>query len=211
MEDILLIGGGGHCKSVIDTLTMTKNFNIIGILDTKNNIGKNISGVEVVGVDSDIQNFYDKGIRNVFVTIGSIGDTSLRKKLIDSALSIGFNIPTIIDPSAIIAQVCSLGSGAFVGKGTIINSHVTIGEHSIINSGAIIEHDCFISEYCHIAPGTTMSGNVSVGKHSHIGTNSTIIQSVSIGSYTLVGAGSVVISDIKSHTKAYGNPCKESN
>lgn len=211
MEDILLIGGGGHCKSVIDTLTMTNNFNIIGIIDTKDKVGNKINSIDVIGEDKDLQKYYETGIRYAFVTTGSIGDTSLRKKLIGKVVAAGFEIPVIIDPSAIVSKFSSIKSGTFIGKGVIINSHTEVGAYSIINSGAIIEHDCIIEKYCHIAPGTTMSGNVSIGENTHIGTNSTIIQSVSIGSNTLIGAGSVVISDIRSHKKAYGNPCKEIN
>jgi len=35
MEDIILIGGGGHCRSVIDVIESENKFLIRGIVDQK--------------------------------------------------------------------------------------------------------------------------------------------------------------------------------
>lgn len=209
MIDILLIGGGGHCESIIDTLKKISIYNIAGILDTADKVGNKINSVEIIGIDDDLQKYFDLGIKHAFITLGSIGDTSLRVKLYKKARAIGFEFPVVTDSSAIVAQSCVLEEGAYIGKGAIINSGAKIGQNCIINSGSIIEHGSTIQDFCHISPGTTISGNVLVGAHTHIGANATIIQDISIGDYTLVGAGSVVLSNIGSNKKAYGNPCKE--
>lgn len=208
MADILLLGGGGHCKSVIDSIIQTNKFNIVGILDKSGKIGSTVNGVKIVGDDHNMISYYQQGIKNVFITVGSIGDTFLRLKLQKKAKEIGFEFPTIIDPTAIISSNAKIGEGTFVGKGSIINTDVSVGEFCIINTGVIVEHDCQIEEFCHIAPGTTLSGGVKIGSKSHIGTNSTVIQNIEIGSHTLIGAGSVVIKDIGNNKRAYGNPCK---
>lgn len=209
MEDIILLGGGGHCESVIDTIKESLLFNIVGILDRPEKIGDVISGVPVVGVDSDLQNWKENGVKNAFVTIGSIGDTHLRQKLYQNAKDIGFNFPIIIDKTAIVSSRAQIKEGTFIGKGAIINTSVKIGEQAIINSGAIVEHDSTIGNYCHIAPGTTLSGDVTIGNFTHIGTNTTIIQGIEVGEGTMIGAGSVVIRNIGNYKIAYGNPCKE--
>ncbi|WP_026908880.1 acetyltransferase [Paucisalibacillus globulus] len=207
MEELLLIGGGGHCKSIIDTLS-EHHYKIIGIIDTKENVGNHLFGIEVIGVDDDLDKLFNQGIKNAFISLGSIGDVKLRKKLFSKAKKIGYFFPTIIDSSAIVSNNAVLGNGTFIGKGAIINANVTIGNNVIVNSGSIIEHDCKINDFCHIAPGSTLSGNVKVKENTHVGTNSTIIENISIGSNTIIGAGSVVIKDISDNTIAYGNPCK---
>ncbi|MFC4386550.1 acetyltransferase [Gracilibacillus marinus] len=209
MEDILLIGGGGHCRSVIDSIQATNQFNIVGILDTKDNIGKSILGVEIVGEDKDMALYRKKGIQNAFNTIGSTGDIRLRYKISQLIINEQFHMPNIIDPTAIVSDSTTLGSGIFIGKGAIVNVNASLCDHVIVNSGAIVEHDVTIESYCHIAPGTTISGGVFIGEGTHIGTNSTIIQGVQIGSYCLIGAGSVVVKNIDDNKKAFGNPCKE--
>ncbi len=209
MKDIILLGGGGHCKSVIDTIRQLNEFNIVGILDIKEKFGTRINDVEVIGVDEDLNYYYKQGIEYSFVTIGSIENTTLRRKLYQKAINIGYRFPCITDRTAIISKNAQIGEGTFIGKGVIINCDVNIGIHCIINTGVIIEHDCNIGGFCHIGPGSTLSGGVKIGDDTHIGTNTTIIQNINIGSNSLVGAGSVVIKNIGRNARAYGNPCRE--
>ncbi len=209
MDNLILIGGGGHCRSVLDSIKSTNRFNIAGIIDLEQNVGSLINGVKVIGTDEDYEKIFSEGINFAFITIGSVTSTSLREKTYHKLSTIGFEFPSIIDSTAIISSNVKIGKGTFVGKGAIINSNSQIGHSCIINTGSIIEHDCVIEEFCHIAPGSTLSGGVKVGKSTLIGTNSTVIQGIKIGSNTIIGAGSVVVKNIKSNSKAYGNPCKE--
>lgn len=209
IDDIILIGGGGHCKSVIDTIRNLDKFNIIGILDLSEKLDMNINGVKVIGTDEMLKYYFENGVRNAHITLGSIGDPKYRINLFNYAKGIGLKFPPIIDKTSVIGSNVEIGEGVFIGKGSIINVGTKIGSHSIINSGVIIDHDCVVGSFCHISPGTTISGEVLIGDNTHIGTNSTIIQNINIGSNTLIGAGSVVIKDINPNTKAYGNPCKE--
>jgi sugar O-acyltransferase (sialic acid O-acetyltransferase NeuD family) len=211
MRDIILVGGGGHCKSVVDTIKCMNDYNIIGILDIKEKVGTKVNDVEIIGTDDDIEYYYKQGIKYSFITLGSIGNTNPRQNLYERLLKVGYNFPAIVDKTSLISSNAMIGDGAFIGKGTIINSDVIIGENCIINSGAIIEHDCCIGKFSHIAPGSTISGNVMIGDHTHIGANSTIIQNINIGKFCIIGAGSVVVSNINDNMKAYGNPCREVN
>lgn len=209
MNDIILIGGGGHCKSIIDTIRVVEKYNIIGILDVKEKVGEQIYGIDIIGEDNDLEYYYRRGIKNAFVSLGSIENSELRRKLYLQAYSIGFEFPNIIDSSCIISKSVQLGVGNFIGKGVIINSDVIINNNCIINTGSIIEHDCIIGDFCHIAPGVVMCGNVTVGKNTHIGSNATIIQNIKIDNNNIIGAGSVVIKGIRANQKSVGNPCRE--
>ena len=209
MEKIILLGGGGHCRSIVDTIQTTKLYEIIGIIDLKQNIGQYINGIEVLNSDDNLMEYKKAGVENAFISIGSIGNVSVRRKLYHLAKKIGFNIPKIVDHSAIVANNAEIFEGTFVGKGAIINTKSIIGTNCIINSGSIVEHDCSISDFVHIASGTTLCGGVRVGENTHIGANSTVIQYKTIGENVIIGAGSVVTKNIKSNAKAYGNPCKE--
>ncbi|MFD2044936.1 acetyltransferase [Ornithinibacillus salinisoli] len=208
MKDILLLGGGGHCSSVIDTLASQENYKIIGIIDTIDKVGSTVNNYEIIGVDDDLPYYFQQGIEYAFLSVGSIGDMALRQKLYQLAVKIGYKFPIIIDHTAIISENVNISNGTFIGKAAIINTNVIISSNSIINTGAIIEHDCSVGEFCHIAPGTTLSGSVHVGDFTHIGTNTTVIQNINIGRETIIGAGSVVVQDIGNNQKAYGNPCK---
>lgn len=209
-NNILLIGGGGHCKSVLDTILRNYNFDKIGIIDIKNNIGKNILGIPIIGSDEDLEYFYKKKqYKYAFITLGSIGNSNKREYLFNNVLKYGFDVPSIIDSSAIIGKEVILEQGIFIGKRTIVNSESIIKKGAIINTGAIVEHDCSVGEFVHISPGTVVCGEVTIGNNTHIGANSVIKQGLTIGENSLLGVGSVVVSDIVDNRLCYGNPCRE--
>lgn len=206
---ILLVGGGGNCKSIIDVLLENGEFTDIGIVDNKpNTIPIDNKKVVYLGQDSDLQNLFDSGWRSAFISIGSVGDTSIREKIYSNLKNIGFSFPNIISNKSIVSNNCILGYGVFVGKGAIINVGSKIGNCCIINTGSVVEHDCCIGDLVHISPGAVLCGGVSVGSNSHIGAGSTIKQYVSIGNNTIIGMGSVVVGDIGSNCVCYGNPCR---
>lgn len=208
-DKLLLIGGGGHCKSVLDTILSMETFSDLAIIDLKENIGKTVLGVPIIGSDDDLSNLFDTGYKHAFITLGSIGTPRLRKILYEAIREIGFIIPNVIDPSATVSEHVSISEGVFVGKGAIVNAGSTIEACAIINSGAIIEHDCIVGAFAHVAPGATLCGDVTIGNDTHIGANTVIRQGLTLGSNVLIGIGSVVVGDIQDHIIAYGNPCRE--
>ncbi|WP_097014070.1 acetyltransferase [Anaerocolumna aminovalerica] len=213
---ILLLGAGGHCMSVLDSLITLKLYSDIGIVDRieenkEDNWKANHSvlGIPVVGTDDDLERLYNDGYTDAFITVGSLGNTSIRRKLYKKIKEIGFNIPNIIDESSIISNFVTLGEGNFIGKKVVINGGISIGNCTIINTSSTIEHESIIDDFVHISPGSILCGNVHIGANTHVGAGSIIKQELTIGSDTIIGMGSVVISDIKSNAVAFGNPCRE--
>lgn len=209
MKKIVLVGGGGHCKSVLDTLKELNQFEVVGILDNKEKVGLNIMGVPFIGTDEDSIKVFESGVKYAFVTVGSIGNAELRKKLYRDLKSIGFILTPIVDKTAIISENTKIDEGTFIGKGSIINANSIIGKMCIVNTGVIIDHDCIVNDFVHIAPGSILCGGASIGEDSHIGTGTKIIQGISIGSNTLIGAGSLVVRDMGNNLVCFGSPCKK--
>ena len=206
---ILLLGGGGHCKSVLDSIYDLNKYDDIGIIDKQENVGKTILSTLIIGTDADLQSLFDQGYKEAFVTVGSIGDVTLREKLTRVAENIGFRLPTIIDPTSSVSKYSELESGIFVGKQAVINAGSRIENGAIINSGAIVEHDCEIGSYVHISPGSVICGEVKIGEQTHIGAKTVVKQQVVIGRNTTIGMGSLVLKNVRSNIIAYGNPCRE--
>lgn len=205
-KKIVLLGGGGHCKSVLDCLLSLKEYDRIGIVDR--NKSASVLGVAVIGTDDDLLELKEEGWTDAFITVGSIGTTSIRRKLYERIKSIGFVVPTIIAPSADIARGVTIKEGTFVGKRVVINTGSSIGFCAIINTAATIEHECTIGDFSHISSGDTLCGQVTVGANSHVGAGSIIRQGITVGRSSLIGIGSIVVKDIPDDVKAYGNPCK---
>lgn len=208
MKRVLLIGGGGHCKSVADAVIRSNEYDEIGIVDPY--LKAPLFGtIQVVGSDEDLQYLLSDGWNDAFVTVGSVGNTSLRRKLFSEILEMGFFIPNIIDPSAIVSEFAQLGKGIFIGKNTVINAGSRIDDAAIINTGAIVEHDCRIGEFVHVSPRAVICGGVEIGKDTHIGAGAAVKQYIRIGNNSIIGMGSVVINDICSNITVVGNPARE--
>ncbi len=207
-KKILLIGGGGHCESVLDSITELGIYTDAGIIDNEKPLGSLMAGVRVAGRDGDLPALFAAGFGTAFVTLGSIGDTGPRISLFEKLWQIGFETPNILDPTAVVSGNTVFGRGVYVGKNAVVNAGATIGSGVIINTGAIVEHGCTVGDYTHIATGAILCGQVLVGERTHIGAGSMVRQRVKIGSGTTIGMGSVVLKDIGDNLVAYGNPCK---
>ena len=85
MDEIILIGGGGHCKSVIDVIEQEGRYKIAGIIDKPELLGSNLLGYSIFGNDSDLPRLKNK-YKYAMVTIGQIKFSSLRKKLFNLLL-----------------------------------------------------------------------------------------------------------------------------
>ncbi len=204
MEQILLIGGGGHAKSVADSIRQAGQYRIAGYIDKPELKGQATDGISFIGTDNDLQAFYDAGIRNAFVTIGYMGKRSIREKLYRSIRQIGYHIPVIIDPSAVLADDVELGEGAYIGKRAVVNAGAAVGKLCIINTGAVVEHNDEIGDFSHVAVGSVLCGCVKIGKSCLIGAGATVIQGVSVGDGAVVGAGVTVRHEIEAGQTYYG-------
>lgn len=191
MKDIVLIGGGGHCESVIDVIEQEGQFNIIGILDKPELLGSSVLGYSVIGSDNDLTKLAET-CKHALVTIGQIKSPDLRIKLFNLATKAGFKLPKIISPSAYVSKHASIGNGVIVMHHAIVNAGAVIDDNCIINSKALIEHNCVISEHCHISTNATINGGVNIGCNTFIGSNVTTKESIFIEKNSFVRAGSVV-------------------
>ena len=183
-KPVIIIGAGGHAKVLADCLRL-QGVSVLGALDKSVSTGRKTADLPILGDDSAIGAYPCDSVELVN-GLGSVGDTSLRKKIFDRFNQQGYTFRTVIHPSAIIARDCVLDEGVQVMAGAVIN----IGQH------------------VHVAPGVTVSGGVHVADGVHIGTGATVIQGINIDAGALVGAGAVVIRDVERGAKVAGVPAK---
>ena len=191
MKEIILIGGGGHCKSVIDVIEQEGRFKIAGIVDKPEFLGAKVLGYSVIGDDSDLQ-YLAKKYTYALVTIGQIKSPLLRINFFDLAAKFGFIQPSIISPRAYVSIHASIGSGVVIMHDVIINANTSIADNCIINSKALIEHDCKIYEHCHISTSATLNGSVVVESGCFIGSGAITKESVTIKKNSFIKAGSII-------------------
>ncbi|MFW2591745.1 NeuD/PglB/VioB family sugar acetyltransferase [Aliarcobacter butzleri] len=188
-EKIVLIGGGGHCHSVIDVIEQENKYEIIGIVDTKENIGKKVLNYEIIACDDDLETIF-LSCKNALITVGQIESNKIRVKIYNNLKQIGFNLPVIISPLAYVSNHSSIEEGTIIMHHALVNANAKIGKNCIINTKALIEHDCVIGDNCHISTASVLNGGVRVKENSFFGSNATSKQSIEIDGF--IKAGSLV-------------------
>lgn len=188
-EKIILIGGGGHCKSVIDVIEQQNSFVIAGIVDKKELVGTKVLGYEVVGCDDDLEELFQK-YKNALVTVGQIKSNEVRVKLFAKLKAIGYTLPAIISPLAYVSQHAIVDEGSVVMHHVLINANAKIGKNCIINTKALIEHDCVVENNCHISTASVLNGGVVVKENSFVGSNSVSKEYMTIDGF--IKAGSII-------------------
>ena len=188
-KKILLIGGGGHCKSVIDVIEQENKFDIAGIIDKKELIGHDLLGYKIVGSDDDL-NDLRQHYHYALITVGQIKSPEIRIKLFEMLKSFGYELPIVISPLAYVSKHALLGHGTVIMHHALINANVSIGQNCIINTKALIEHDAIIEDNCHISTGAIINGGVHVKAGTFYGSNATCKEYVHISGF--IKSGSLV-------------------
>lgn len=203
MRPLILVGGGGHCKSVIDAAE-SAGFTIRGILDIPELVGYKILNYHVIGTDNDISNYVDNN--DFVVTLGFIKDPSVRIRLHERIERLGGRFATIIASSAHVSRYAEIDVDTVILHQVSVNAGAKIGKGCIINTFANIEHDVVIEDYCHISTGAMVNGDCKVGEATFLGSQSVVINGTSIIGGCIIAAGSVVQKDIFQRGIYFGNP-----
>ncbi len=206
-SNIILIGGGGHCKSVIDVIEKQNKYNIIGILDISEKIGGTILNYEINASDDDIDQLALENI-GFIITVGHIASPELRIRLFNKVKINKGKLPIIKSPSAHVSKHAYIGEGTVIMHGAVINADAKIGSNCIINNQAIVEHDCNIGNHCHISTGSIINGGCRIGNNAFIGSNVVTKQYIEIPQNTIIGMGSVITKTVEVSGTYIGNPIK---
>lgn len=202
-KNLILLGGGGHCKSVIE-VAESAGYNILGILDRPEEVGKHVLDYKVIGTDDDILHYVDKA--EFVITVGFIKNPAIRIKLYNKVKEVGGKLATIIASSAHVSKYATLGEGTVIMHQAVVNAGANLGVNNIINTFANIEHDAQIGDQCHISTGTMVNGDCRVGDRCFIGSQSVLANGIEIGDDIIVGAGSLVRKNISAKGIYSGNP-----
>ncbi len=209
-KEIILIGGGGHCKSCIDVIESTNEYSIAGIIDDKSKIGKKVLGYPIIGCDDDLISLNRK-YKFALITVGQIKSNKARVNIFKKLKEANYTLPIIIANTAIVSKHATIKEGTIIMHQTIVNANANIGHNCIINSKALIEHDVKIGDHCHVATHATINGNVVVNNNCFIGSCSCISNGISINNNTTIGTYTLVNKNINIEGTYIGVPANKVN
>lgn len=198
-EAVILIGGGGHARVVMECIRMAGD-QVVGILDDAMEAGTMVLGVPVLGRIADCPSYPDHKF------LIAIGNNAVRHRIADSMKA---NWHTAIHPAAVVSPYAQIGSGSVIMPGAVVNPGAVIGAHCIINTGAVIEHDDILEDYVHISPKAALGGTVQVGSQTHIGIGAVVKNNIHICADCTIGAAAAVVKDIAHPGTYVGVPARK--
>ncbi len=193
---IIIYGGGGHGKSLLDLARSLGTYRVVGFLDDGVPAGEEILGVPVLGGGDLLPELYAKGVRQAINAVGGIGNVAVRVKVFQRIADAGFICPAVVHPTAFIESNAVLSPGVQVFPLAYVGSDVQVGYGSIVNTGAIVSHDCTLGDFVNISPGAILAGEVKVGDGALVGMGVTVNLQAQVGAGARVGNGATVKSDV---------------
>lgn len=191
-NQLVLIGGGGHCKSCIDVIEQTNQFNIIGILDKPERVGQEVLGYDIIGTDNQIEKLSVKGY-SFLITVGQTRSSQLRQKLFNELLRCNASLATVISPRAYVSKHAVVEKGSIVMHDVLINADARVGLNCIINSKTLIEHDAVVKGHCHISTSAVINGGTIVKEGTFFGSNAVSKEYVKTSNEDFIKAGSLFL------------------
>jgi UDP-perosamine 4-acetyltransferase len=203
---IVLLGAGGHGKAVLDLLRALgpDRFAVVGLVDAAPRVAQ-VLGVPVLGDEAELPRLRAEGIAHA---VPAIGDNAARVAAAGRLRALGFGLPALVHPSAVVGAGIVQGEGVVVMARAVIGPEARIGDLALINTGAIVEHDCVVGEAVHVAPGAILAGAVWVGAGALVGAGASVRPGLRIGADAVIGAGAAVAADTPARARVAGVPAR---
>jgi sugar O-acyltransferase (sialic acid O-acetyltransferase NeuD family) len=204
VKSVLLVGGGGHCRSCIDVIEAEGELEVAGIVERSDSSSSVVVNYPTLGTDVDLPRLLEQ-YPLALITVGQITNAEPRMRLFRTVIELGASAPVVVSPRAYVSRRAYLGDGVIVLHGAVVNTGASVGANCIINSLALVEHDVSVAPHCHVSTGARLNGGVVVGEGSFIGSGAVIMQGVRIGAGSIVGAGVTVGKDIPENSLVRGS------
>ncbi|MBF0623613.1 MAG: acetyltransferase [Magnetococcales bacterium] len=210
MEACLILGGGGHGRVVMETLTaLGWGGRILGIVEAPGvHPPPNPFDIPLLGDETVVAGFAPDRVRLVN-GVGSTGDVTARRAVFQRWSQRGYRFATLVHPGARVMAGVWLEEGVQIMAGATVQVGTVVGVNSIVNTGAVVDHDGQLGAHVHVAPGAVLCGMVRVEEGAHVGPGATVIQGTRIGVNAVVGAGAVVIHPVPDGKRVAGVPARE--
>lgn len=199
-QKIILYGGGGRARVLIDLLRQVQGYEIAGIVDDNLPVGYVENGVTVIGSSEMLGDIRASGTLFAANAVGSVERLKTRASTYQKLKTTGFIMPNLIHPRAMVEPSVVMGEGNQIFAGGVVGSSVVMGDNNTINCGAIVSHDSRLADNVHLAPGAVLAGGVKIGSDTLIGMNSSVYLKVKVGSGVTIKNGTQVFHNLDDNT-----------
>lgn len=196
-NDVIIIGGKGGAKMVIEAIRSSNHYGIKGIIDDNVPKGEKVLGVPVLGGEKELMKLKDEGYRNIVLSFSFLNNLEKRRERYQYFQEKNFRFPNIIHHKATVEPSVIMGEGNIILANAMVGSEVKLGNVNYVNTGAVICHESNVSANNHFAPNSVIAGRVQVGSNNLIGMCVTTYFEVEIGNNNIINNGFNVVKNIK--------------
>ena len=200
---VVIYGGGGLSKMIIETVRALGYYQIVGVIDDQLPKGSNVIGSPVLGGVEVLPTLYKEGVRMAVNSVGGIGDFWVRLHVFEVLAEEGFVCPAIVHPTAHIDPSATLEAGVLVLAQSYVSGNARVGMGSLINNTVVVSHDNLLGVCVNLSPGAKLAGDVVVEDFAQIGMNATVNIGVRVGSQALIGNGATIKADVPANTRVH--------
>lgn len=194
---LLVVGAGGHGRSVAEAAELSGQFDVVGFLDDAAPVGERVHGRHVIGPLASMADH----CRVVDQAIVAIGNNAVREMLIQRLTEAGFALATVVHPRAFVSPSAVVGQGVAIMAGAIVGTEARLGVGSIVNCGAVVDHHATVEDFGHLGVNASMAGDTVLGRGAWMQVGAALGYGVKISSGVTLDPGEAV--DVK--TKKYKN------
>ena len=209
---IIILGGLGNGSVIANAIVDANNrgykeWEFVGYLNDRKEIGEAIQGFPVLGKLNDVIHFVEEGFY-FFNTIYRIDGQKDRIDMFEKLEIPIDRLATFVHPMTYIAPNVKLGPGTVIMPNVSISPGAILGKCCLIMDAATIASGTILGDHCHIAAQACVGAYLNIGCGVHIGLNSTIREYISIGQNATVGMGAVLTKNVGENEIWVGNPAK---
>lgn len=204
-RQLVIFGAGGHGRVVAEAAA-AMGLSVAGFCDEGKAAQLRVNGLPVLA-QSLAALVASHGPKEYALHV-ALGDNARRLEVAEAARRLGYALPIIRHPTALVSPSATVGEGSVLMAGTIVQANAVIGRCCIVNTAASLDHDNLLSDGVQICPGVRSAGDVRYGVGAFIGTGATLIPGVRVGAWAVVGAGAVVAREVAEGARVAGVPAR---
>ena len=190
LRRLLIVGAGGHGRSVAEAVLASGTFEVAGFLDDAAPASTLVSGYLVLGTTDDVSAYRTQAD----VAIVAIGNSALREALSNRLMAAGYELATVMHPRAIVSPSAVVGQGSAIMAGAIVGTEARLGCGVIVNCGAVVDHDAQVQDYSHLGVNACISGGSALGRSAWMQAGSALGYGVKVADGVVLPPGSALTS-----------------
>ena len=156
---VIVIGAGGHGRSVAEAVLLLGRDELVGFVDDGADANAKVWTYPILGRTDSLHTLRE----HADAVVVAIGNNTVREKLHARAREVGFELLSVIHPTAFVSPTAALGSGCAVMAGAVVGTEAHLGEGVIVNCGATVDHHCRVDAFGHLGVNACMAGGSVLG------------------------------------------------